>query len=362
MKKYLIAIMVILVAAAMILVPLLKSDPEIVEPTEDAPALFTFKENLITKFGDEISIEAEILSDEVKFVKAVFDDTVLFEKENPTGKVSFPFNGTYRGVGAKKFNLEVTLKDGTEFVDNRIVRVLSDVIPEQLQVNIVKTYPHLTTNFTQGLEFYKGKLFESTGQYGQSFVAEVDINSGAVNENRKMGLDATHFGEGITILNDVIYQLTWQKQKCITYDLGDNIVPKSEFNYIGEGWGLTNDGTYLIMSNGSERITFRNPKTFLVERTIEVYDEQGPRLALNELEYIDGKIYANVWQSADVLVIDPETGRVLQVIDGTNLLIGQGPDREVMNGIAFDENTGRIFMTGKNWKSLFQVEFVKVAS
>lgn len=359
MKKYVIAILIVLVAGAMIVVPLVQNNAQ-TEVTEDEfPAQFTFKENLQTVYGNTIKIEAEILSKEVKLIKVVYDDTVLLEKANPSGRIVFDFDGTYRGVGAKSLNLEVTLKDGSEFVDNRIVRVLSDIKPEQLETEIVATYPHMTTSFTQGLEFYKGELFESTGQYGQSFVAQVDLQSGTVSDNRKMGLDATYFGEGITIFNDVIYQLTWQKQKCITYDLSDKIVPKSEFPYTGEGWGITNDGNQLIMSNGSEQLTFRNPKTFLVERSIEVYDNKGPRLALNELEYIDGKIYANVWQSAEVLVIDPATGRVLQVIDGRKLLIGQGADREVMNGIAVNRETGKIYMTGKNWKSLFEVRFVK---
>ena len=250
----------------------------------------------------------------------------------------------------------VTLKNGQTYVDNRIVRVVSDVEPEQLIARIVKTYPHQTTSFTQGLEFYKGKLYESTGQYGRSFVAEVDLNTGVVSPTVKMGLDATHFGEGITILNDVIYQLTWQKQKCITYDLKETIVPKGEFAYKGEGWGITNDGSSLIMSNGTEQIHFRDPNSFLSQRVIEVYDNNGPRPAINELEYIDGKIYANVWQSSDVLVIDPPTGRVLQVIDCSELVKqGQGMDREVLNGIA--HQNGKVYMTGKNWKSLFEVRF-----
>jgi glutamine cyclotransferase len=354
MKKYLIIGLLLIAAAAFVIAPLLRSDNDGPEATDDLPAQFDFKENLITVFGQNIKVNASILSDEVSRVEVMYDDTILFTKDRPKGKISFDFNGTYRGVGARNLDLMITLKNGETFVDNRIVRVVSDVEPERLVAKIVSKYPHETTSFTQGLEFYNGRLFESTGQYGQSFVAEVDLATGKINENMKMGLDATQFGEGITILNDVIYQLTWQKGRCFTYDLGDKIVPKGEFTYKGEGWGLTNDGTFLIMSNGTEQIVFRDPETFLVERTIEVYDRNGPYLALNELEYIDGMIWANVWQRSDVLVIDPKTGRVMEIIDCSALLAeGQGLNREVLNGIA--QNKGKIYMTGKNWRQLFEV-------
>lgn len=354
MKKYLIIGLLLVAAAAFVLAPLFRSNP--IEPAveTEVPAKFTFQENLITAFGNNITIEADIFSDEIQKIEVVYDDTVLFVKNNPRGKISLSFDGTYRGVGARNLDLLVTMKDGKSYIDNRIVRVVSNVEPERLVAKIVKTYPHESTSFTQGLEFYKGRLFESTGQYGRSFVAQVDLTTGKINPNLKMGLDATHFGEGITILNDVIYQLTWQNQKCITYDLKDAIVPKGEFAYKGEGWGLTNDGMHIIMSNGTEQIHFRNPETFMTERTIEVYDNNGPRPALNELEYINGKIYANVWQSNNVLVIDPFTGMVEQIIDCTELVKeGQGLDREVLNGIAHNE--GKIYMTGKDWISLFEV-------
>lgn len=354
MKKYVIIGLLLVAAAAFVLRPLFNSGPDNPIIEQDAPALFTFQENLITEYGKNITIQAKVNSEDVAKLEVVYDDTVLYSNDAPKGIISLNFDGTYRGVGARNLDLMVTLKNGETFIDNRIVRVVSDIEPEQMVSKIVNTYPHLTTNFTQGLEFYKGNLYESTGQYGQSFVAEVDLKTGVVNPNKKMGLDATHFGEGISILNDVIYQLTWQKQKCITYDLSNKIIPKGEFSYKGEGWGLTNDGRHLIMSNGTEQLHFRNPNSFLSERVIEVYDDKGPRLALNELEYIDGKIYANVWQSSDVLVIDPVSGRVLQVIDCSELVSkGQGPDREVLNGIA--HQGGKIYMTGKNWKQLFEV-------
>jgi glutaminyl-peptide cyclotransferase len=360
MKKYVIIGLLLAVAAAFVIAPFLRPDSNGTENAEEAPAQFDFTENLITVYGQNIDVKASILSDDVARIEIVYDDTILYIKENPRGKVSINFDGTYRGVGARNLDLMVTLKNGETYVDNRIVRVVSDIDPEPMVAKVVAKFPHEQSSFTQGLEFYKGRLFESTGQYGQSFVAEVDLNSGKVSETVRMGLDATQFGEGITILNDVIYQLTWQKGRCFTYDLSDKIVPKDEFTYKGEGWGLTNDGSSLIMSNGTEQIVFRDPETFLIERTIEVYDRNGPYLALNELEYIDGMIWANVWQRSDVLVIDPLTGRVMQTIDCSALFPeGQGLNKEVLNGIA--HNNGRIYMTGKNWRYLFEVRVEPLA-
>ena len=159
-------------------------------------------------------------------------------------------------------------------------------------------------------------------------------------------------------MNDKIYQLTWKNQKCYVYDV-NSLQLLSEFNYKGEGWGLTHDGTSLIMSDGTERIVFRNPETFAIERTIEVYNNQGPINYLNELEYIDGKIYANVWTTAGVAVFDPKTGKVLEEISGAELFkVGRGSG-EVLNGIAHNPATGKTYMTGKNWVKLFEVKFVE---
>jgi glutamine cyclotransferase len=172
---------------------------------------------------------------------------------------------------------------------------------------------------------------------------------------KEIGLDANYFGEGITIMGDKLYQITWQEQKCFVYNK-NTLVLESDISYTGEGWGLTNDGKSLIMSDGSERIYFRNPKTFQIERIIEVYDQLGPRIRLNELEYIDGLIYANIWMLDLIVVIEPNTGKVLAEIDGAEvakLARGKG---EVMNGIAYDSNQKSLLLTGKNWD-----KFVKVS-
>lgn len=356
MKK-IVAILIVLVAIVIIVVVSMKGNDPI--ETFDDPANFTFEQNLQIRSDEEVEVFIAVNVDDVAKMEVRFNDSVVATFVKPKKEASFLLQGTDL-VGAKQLSLVTTLNDGSEYSDDRLVRVLSDIKPIKLKAEIVKQYPHDINSFTQGLEFYNGKLYESTGLNGQSAVFEVDLASGNINNAMKMGLDATHFGEGITILNDVIYQLTWQNQKCITYDLGTSIVPKSEFSYNGEGWGACNDGKSIIMSNGTERLVFRNPETFMVERTIEVYNHVGPQIALNELEYIDGLIYANVWMTNRIVAIDPATGKILQEIDAKDLLVkGQGPSQDVLNGIAHNPQDKKTYLTGKKWLALFEVKFVK---
>jgi len=362
MKKYIIIALVVIVGGSLLIMPLLKSDPSSEVQAEDAPAKFTFEQNLQLTYDQDVEIFVDVLADDIQKLEVVYDDSVIQIWKNPTKNVSFKFNASLKGVGAKSFNLLSTLKDGSSYVDNRMLRVISNINPELLTAEIVASYPHNRESFTQGLAFYNGNLYEGTGVLGKSFVAEVDLKTGTINPNKRMGLDGNYFGEGITILNDVLYQLTWQNHKCITYDLNERIIPKKDFAYTGEGWGICNDGENLIMSDGTERISFRDPETFGVIKTIEVYNNRGPITALNELEFINGKIYANVWTTNMVVVIDPITGMVEQQIDASSLEIeGRLSDQDVLNGIAFNSETGKIYMTGKNWLKLFEVKFVKKA-
>ena len=362
MKKYIIVGLIVLVGTALIVVPMFKERPNDIEfvPEEEAPALFVFQDDLALVVDQAVKIEVEVKSEDVEKIELRIDDVVINTWNNPKGKLSYDFKAS--AVGAKHLDLLSTLKDGSTYVDNRMMRILSDIEPELLMVEVVNRYPHNSTSYTQGLEFYKGRLFESTGLYGKSWIQGVDLESGKRDESKKIGLDGNYFGEGITILNDIIYQLTWKEKKCFTYDLNEEILLKGEFLYEGEGWGLCNDGTSLIMSNGTERLTFRNPENFAIEKTIDVYNNLGPIHALNELEFIDGKIYANVYTTNVVVVIDPSTGKVLQEIDGTTLAVEGRGMGEVMNGIALNHQNGKIYMTGKNWTKLFEVKFVKPAA
>jgi glutaminyl-peptide cyclotransferase len=220
---------------------------------------------------------------------------------------------------------------------------------------IVNIYPHDSGAFTQGLIFVDGKLYEGTGQEGRSSLREVDLQSGRV--VKKVDVPTPFFGEGITLLNGKIYQLTWQHQIGFIYNAA-TLEKLGQFEYTGEGWGITNDGRSLIISDGSNRIKFLDPDSFRVTKTIAVIDGNNPVNELNELEYVNGEIYANIWHDQRIVTIDPQNGRVTGWIDLTGLLQpGAVHDEEaVLNGIAFDQAGNRLFVTGKLWPQLFEIK------
>lgn len=220
---------------------------------------------------------------------------------------------------------------------------------------IVNVWPHDPNAFTQGLVFLDGKLLESTGQEGSSSLRSVELQTGKV--LKKVDVPIPYFAEGIALLNNKIYQLTWQHRVGFIYD-SQTFQKIGEFNYSGEGWGLTTDGKSLILSDGSNRLRFIDPSSFQVTKTIAVLDGKKPIAELNELEYVNGEIYANIWHDDRIAAIDPETGRVKAWIDLTNLLpAGDVQDPEaVLNGIAFDQAGNRLFVTGKLWPRLFEIK------
>jgi len=226
---------------------------------------------------------------------------------------------------------------------------------------IVKTYPHDPKAFTQGLEFHDGILYEGTGgKNGDDFFSslrKVDYATGKVLQ--KHDLPREYFGEGITILNDKVYQLTWREMTAFEYDVKDFKLLR-ELRYSGQGWGLTNDGTNLIMSNGTHVINVVNPQDFKTIRTIVVNDEKGqPLIELNELEYVKGEIWANIWQTGWIVRIDPATGKLLGRIDLRKLADDEQDKNkraDVMNGIAYDAAGDRLFVTGKLWPGLFEIK------
>lgn len=220
--------------------------------------------------------------------------------------------------------------------------------------DIVATYPHDPKAFTQGLQWHENRLFESTGQIGESGIREVDLTTGRV--LRQQPLEKPHFGEGIVILGNTLYQITWQDGKAFTYDW-KTFTRQMSFGYEGEGWGLTTDGSSIIMSNGTSAITFRDPRTFVVSKTITVSDHGTPVSQLNELEWVKGEIWANIWQSDQIARIDPATGNVTGWIDLSGLLskLDRTGSEDVLNGVAYDAATDRIFVTGKYWPSLFVI-------
>ena len=233
----------------------------------------------------------------------------------------------------------------------------------QYSVEVVATYPHDPKAFTQGLVFHNGFLYEGTGgkpARGDDFsssLRKVDLHSGKVIQ--KYDVPPTFFGEGITIMGDKVYQITWQEGTGFIYNLDDFKLLR-EVKYSGDGWGLTNDGTNLIMSDGTHVIRFINPEDFTTQRTITVTDEKGrPLMELNELEFVKGEIWANVWQTGWIVRIDPATGKLLGRIDLKDIaddVAKKNRTADVLNGIAHDPATERIFITGKNWPNLYEIK------
>lgn len=222
-----------------------------------------------------------------------------------------------------------------------------------LEYEILAEYKHDTEAFTQGLEIYNNFLYEGTGRYGESTLRKIDIQSGKI--LRKIHLDSKYFGEGITILNDKIYQLTWTENTAFVYDLNFNLLKKIE--YQGEGWGLANNGQHLIMSNGSQYLFFRNPDTFEIIKKIKVEISEEKLTDINELEYLDGFIYANVWQKDYIIKIDAETGTVTAYIDLSNILEEKYQEKvNVLNGIAYDAQNKSFLITGKLWPKIYRIK------
>jgi glutamine cyclotransferase len=224
-----------------------------------------------------------------------------------------------------------------------------------LSYTLVNSWPHDRRAFTEGLVFNGGLLIESTGIYGLSSLRKVELATGKVLQEVK--LDPEFFGEGIAVLGGKIYQLTWQSHRGFIYDL-KTLAPAGGFTFTGEGWGLTTDGQSLIMTDGTNRIRFIDPATFEVTRTIDVLAHGEPVRNLNELEYVKGELYANVWQTQFILRIDPATGRVLDVVDFVGILpqAERVADTDVMNGIAYDPEGDRLFVTGKYWPKIYEVQ------
>lgn len=226
---------------------------------------------------------------------------------------------------------------------------------------VINTYPHDPKAFTQGLEFHDGYLYESTGLRGQSTLRKVELSSGRV--MRRVNLPEQYFGEGIAIIEDRIYMLTWQSQTGFIFDLA-TFERMGRFTYAGEGWGLVYNGTHLIMSDGTHLLRFLDPISLEVVRTQPVLADGKPVARLNELEWIEGELWANLFQSDRIARIDAESGTVLAWVDAGGLL-NETPVRgrvDVLNGIAYDTANERIFLTGKWWPALFEIDVDSPAS
>jgi len=241
-------------------------------------------------------------------------------------------------------------------MDDSQDKITSQSVPTYT-FTIINAYPHDRDAFTQGLAIENGTLFESTGKYAKSSLRRVDLISG--NTSQIHVLPDEYFGEGITVFGDTIIQLTWRSKKGFVYDKNSFEVLR-EFTYETEGWGITNDGKDLIMSDGTLTLYFMDADTFEIIDHIQVHNNDKPISNLNELEFINGRIYANVWGTENIVIIDPHDGCVTGWIDLSGILPPQsdGKPVDVLNGIAYDAANGRLLVTGKLWPQLFEIELM----
>lgn len=310
--------------------------------------------------GQDVKIAFTSGTNQLKSPVQVMVNDSLIGQCNVGERFEVMFNTSELMLGEHVIKLIATKNNGQNEVRNFIFELLSDVKPEMWTVKVLEKLPHNTASYTQGLEFYNGKLYEGTGLAGSSRLMEIDLATGK--EKRGVALDAKYFGEGITILNDKVYQLTYQNRKALVWDVNSfELINEIRFpDEIKEGWGLTNNGSELILSDGTEKLYFIDPNTFKINKTLSVYNNLGAVNYLNELELIDGVIYANIYQYDIIAMIDIKNGKVLGQIYLDNLKneFQVTTDTDVLNGIAKDPMKQGIYVTGKKWPHLFRVEIV----
>ena len=264
-------------------------------------------------------------------------------------------------VGIHHLKVIATTDNGTIGENYSEFLLLSDLIPQKFSFKVIKSYPHNIEHFTEGFEIRNGFLYEGTGQEGSSAIYKTDISNWKIVKEYK--LDKKYFGEGITILKGKLFQLTYKSQIGFVRNL-DNFELIKSWNYKNEqGWGLTNDGTHLIMSDGTEFLYYLDPETLKEVKKIQVCNGEGTVQNLNELEYINGDIWANIWTTDTIVIIDPSTGKIKAEIDLKGLLpanlYNQKTPIDVLNGIAYDHEKKKIYVTGKLWPKIFEIELVK---
>tara|TARA_B100001175_G_scaffold167218_1_gene141757 strand:+ start:135 stop:1169 length:1035 start_codon:yes stop_codon:yes gene_type:complete len=295
-------------------------------------------------------------------------DTLKLSLSNPSNKkidsVNYVMNNSpvadifslqNSSLGEKMIKAEV-FYDGKKEVALQKVIVVNGSTPKLYTYELLNTYPHDITSYTQGLEFYNGVLYESTGQYGESKLRALDYKNDAILNN--VNLSRSYFGEGLTVLNDKIYQLTWKEGRGLIYDVNTfEILGSFNYGQSKEGWGLCNDGRQLYKTDGSENIWILNAETLEEEGFVQAYTNKGRLINLNELEWVEGKIYANRYQKNGVAIINPINGAIEAVLDFKDLKnkVTNHPGLDVLNGMAYNPDTKTLFVTGKRWDKLFEV-------
>ncbi|MBI1183456.1 glutaminyl-peptide cyclotransferase [bacterium] len=314
--------------------------------------------NQMVSRGDKLPLVLEVKANG----KDQIDSAIVFVNDKRLTAIDLSSDTFYlkAGIlptGRVKLIVNCYLKGGAQENKLAMLKVLSGTKPKKYGFKVLKTHPHNINSYTQGLLYHNGFLYESTGQKGLSKLMKIDIASGEALQ--EVALDDAFFGEGLALLNEQLYQLTWQANQGFVYDL-ESFEMKGNFGYTGEGWGLTSYKGQLVMSNGSNEISFINPQTFQVERTIAVMDNMGEVRKLNELEMVEGEIWANYYEYNvfTIVRINPENGEVLGYIDLKDILDKDDMhvNIDVLNGIAYDPVTKTIYVTGKNYPHLYEIE------
>ncbi|MCT4615985.1 MAG: glutaminyl-peptide cyclotransferase [Marinifilaceae bacterium] len=315
-------------------------------------------------FGKEININihARKRSGDIDSMILIADGDTITRLTKPSW--NYKWIPSKNKMGKYKFDIIAYHENGEIGKLSSYINIKSRFTPKSYKYKVKKEYKHDKTAYTQGLFFHNGYLYEGTGQNGQSELKKIDLKTGKLIKSRP--LEDNYFGEGICMLNDNIYQLTWTSKKAFVIDaksfkLKDTLYPKTSS---GQSWGIINIENNLVISDGTNKLQFVNPQTFEEVKTLEVYDNLGKVTNINEMEYIDGKIYANIWLTDKIIVINPDSGAVEAEIDLSNILDPKTrskltPGDDVLNGIAYDKENNRIFVTGKRWPKLFEIEIEK---
>lgn len=312
--------------------------------------------------GDELNVQLQfpdtVSYDSVQvFLGGKLKQTKIAEREqNPEGPLEFTLSTAGEKTGQSSLRLRVFFRGGKNENQSRQLTFLSDIVPASYSYRVLREYPHDPAAYTQGLQYADGWMYEGTGEYGTSSLRRVELETGKVVKIRN--LDQSLFGEGIAVFGERIYQLTYKSQVGFIYDKSSFEEIQKVYYQNKEGWGLTHNGKELIMSDGTHVIYFLDPELFTVNRQLEVYHNEGKATSLNELEYIHGKIWANRYYTDEIVIIDPETGKVEGRIDLKGILktADRKPNTDVLNGIAWDQEGDRLFVTGKRWPKLFEIQ------
>ncbi|HEY4195876.1 MAG TPA: glutaminyl-peptide cyclotransferase [Mucilaginibacter sp.] len=313
------------------------------------------------KAGDAVTIKLSYPADAKPDSVVYTLDSVKLASKKDSSAINFKTDTM--ALGARVITAKFYQKGKSQDISTNIV-LMAARAPEEYTYKVEKVYPHDTSSYTEGLEYHDGYLYESAGNYGHSTLRKVDLATGKAVQVAK--LDAKYFGEGISIIGDKIVMLTYREKVGFVYDKNTFKLLSTFNNNVGvEGWGMTNDGKKLYMDDSTNRIWFLDKDNYRQTGFIDVYDDKKRIDQVNELEYIDGKLYSNVYTTDTILVINPKTGAILQTVDMKNLWpmadrpAGFDNDQNVLNGIAWDAKGKRLFVTGKKWPHLYQVKFVK---